>query len=113
MYRRPAYLLGLSFALAAGCQGSDRVMGAPTSGVSETRTLAEMLPNIKKSLTPPLAEQAFGSPDQRTGSGLVILVYNVEDDRRVNLSFPGPAALISNAFVQEKNGGTTPIPLLD
>lgn len=88
-------------------------MGAPTSGVVEARTLAEMLPHIKKSLTPPITEQTFGSPDQRTGSGLVILVYNVENDRKVNFSFPGPTALITGAFVQEKNGGTTPIPLLD
>src|SRR5215210_178545 len=113
MIRRLTYLLVLSLALVPGCKGSDQVMGAPTSGVSETRTLAEMLPSIKKSLTPLLAEQAFGQPDQRTGSGLVILVYNVESDRKVNLSFPGPTALITNAFVQEKNGGTTPIPLLD
>jgi hypothetical protein len=113
MYRRLTYLLGISLVLAVGCKGGDRVVGAPTSGVAETRTLAEMLPNIKKSLTPPLTEQTFGRPDQTAGSGLVILIYNVENDRKVNLAFPGPTALITNAFVQEKNGGTTPIPILD
>jgi hypothetical protein len=72
-----------------------------------------MRPELKKSLTPTLAEQTFGPPDQRAGSGLIIYIYNVEDGRKVNLAFPGPSALISFASVQEKNGGTTDIPLLD
>ena len=116
MVRRLTYALGLSLALAtAGCKGADPVVGVPTAGGggSESRTLAQMRPEIKKSLTPILSEQTFGPPDQKAGSGLIIYIYNVEDGRKVNLAFPGPTALISFASVQEKTGGTTEIPLLD
>ena len=115
MIRTLTYVLCFSLALTAvGCQGNDRVVGAPTfGGGADTRTLDDMRPNIKKSLTPTIAEATFGPPDQRTGSGLVILVYNVDNGRKVNLAFPGPTALISYASVQEQNGGTTTIPLLD
>jgi hypothetical protein len=116
MIRRITFAFGLSLALlASGCKGGDRVVGAPTAGggSSEARTLAGMKPDLKKSLTPILAEQTFGPPDQKAGSGLIIYIYNVEDGRKVNLAFPGPTALISFASVQEKNGGTTDIPLLD
>jgi hypothetical protein len=98
---------------ATGCKGSDAVVGAPTEGYSQTRTLAEMLPSIKKSLTPPLTETTFGQPDAKSGSGLIIYTYLVDGGKKVNLFFPGPTALISNANLQETNGSTTPIPLLD
>ena len=116
MTRRLTFALVLSLALLApGCKGGDGVAGAPAAGggASESRTLAEMRPELKKSLTPILAEQTFGPPDQRAGSGLIIYIYNIEEGRKVNLAFPGPTALISFASVQEKNGGTTDIPLLD
>jgi hypothetical protein len=116
MIRRLTYALGLSLALAAaGCKGADPVVGMPTAGGggSESRKLAQMMPELKKSLTPTLSEQTFGPPDQKAGSGLIIYIYNVEDGKKVNLAFPGPTALISYAFVQEKSGGTNPLPLLD
>ena len=113
MIRRLSLALGLSLALAAaGCKGSENVMGAPITG-SEGRTLASMLPDIKKSLTPQIAEEKFGLANTALGSGLIIFVYNVEDGKKVNLAFPGPTALISYASWSDKNGVTTDIPLRD
>ena len=113
MVRRLTLALGLSLALAAaGCKGSENVTGAPLTG-SEGRTLASMLPDIKKSLTPQLAEEKFGVANAALGSGLIIFVYNVEDGKKVNLAFPGPSALISYASWSDRNGATTDIPLRD
>ena len=113
MIRRLSFALVLSLALAAaGCQGTENVMGTP-SGVVEGRTLASMLPEIRKSLTPQIAEEKFGNANTALGSGLVILVYNVEDGKKVNLAFPGPTALISYASWTDKSGAVTDIPLRD
>ena len=113
MIRRLTFALGLASALAfTGCQGTEDVMGIPSSGVAG-RTLQSMLPDIKKSLTPALAEEKFGVANQAVGSGLIIFVYNVEDGKKVNLAFPGPTALISYASWTDKSGNVTAIPLLD
>ncbi len=113
MIRRLSFALGLSLALvAAACNGADNVIGTP-SGLIEGRTLASMLPEIKKSLTPPLAEEKFGIANTALGSGLIILVYNVEDGKKVNLAFPSPTGLISYASWTDKTGVTTDIPLKD
>jgi hypothetical protein len=45
------------------------------------------------------------------GGGSVLFIYNVENGQKVNLSFPNPTDPISFANLQDKNGGTTPIPL--
>ena len=109
--------LGIAFCLsvallAPACKGTENVMGTPISG-QEGRTLESMRPYIKKSLTAPQAELTFGPPDAGSGGSQVLFIYNVEDGRRVNLAFPNPTDPISLAWVQEKNGGTTPIPLTD
>jgi hypothetical protein len=72
-----------------------------------------MLPLIKKSLTPLLTEQTFGVPDARSGTGPISYVYNVEDQKKVNLIFPGPTATISFASLQDRNGVSTPITIGD
>ena len=72
-----------------------------------------MLPLIRKSLTPLLTEQTFGAPDARTGTGPINFVYNVEDQKKVNLTFPGPTDTISFASVQDRNGVSTPITIAD
>jgi len=113
MIRSLTLALGLAFAFAAGgCQGTENVTGSPASA-PEGRTLASMLPDIRKSLTPQLAEEKFGVANTALGSGLVILVYNVEDGKKVNLAFPGPAALISYASWTDRSGAVTNIPLRD
>ncbi len=112
MIRRLSFALTLSLALAAACHGTDFVTGTP-SGIVEGRTLASMLPEIKKSLTPALAEEKFGPATTAVGSGLIIFVYNVEEGKKVNLAFPSPTGLISYASWTDKTGVTTDIPLKD
>jgi hypothetical protein len=96
--------------LAPGCRGADPVVGTPITGQPD-RTYASMLPFIKKTLTAPSAELVFGAPDQAIGGGSVLFIYNVENGQKVNLNFPSPTDPISFANLQDKNGGTTPIPL--
>jgi hypothetical protein len=112
MIRRFAIALILSLGMVgSGCKGTENVVGTPMGG-GEGRTLSSMRPFITKSLTAPQAELTFGRPDAGESSSQVVLfIYNVEDGRKVNLSFPNPTDPISLAWVQEKNGGTTPIPL--
>jgi hypothetical protein len=74
----------------AACNGSSNPAAA-----SEARTVASMLPKITSSLTPAGAEAAFGKPDETTGSGLLIYVYNAEAGKKVYLSFPGYAPIVS------------------
>ena len=114
MIRRLGIALCFSLALfAPACKGTENVSGTPLGG-QEGRTLAGMLPFITKSLTAPAAELTFGRPDAGSGSTQgVLFIYNVEDGKKVNLSFPNQTDPISLAWVGEKNGGTTPITLKD
>ena len=113
MIRRLSTALILSLALLApACKGTENVVGTPIGG-QVGRTYESMRPFIKKSLTAPQAELTFGRPDAGSGGGQVLFIYNVEDGKRVNLAFPNPTDPISFASLQDKNGGTTPIPLLD
>jgi len=115
MIRRLTYALGLSLALAAaGCKGTEHVAGTPAGGGgTEGRTLASMLPLITKTLTPQLAEERFGLPNTGSIGNPMILVYNVEEGRKVTLGFPNSTSLISYASWQDKNGVITEIPLRD
>ena len=111
MNRKFGIALILSLGLVApACKGTENVTGAPIGG-QEGRTLASMLPFITKSLTAPAAELTFGRPDDGASGASVIFIYFVENGRKVNLNFPNPTDPISLAWIQEKNGGTTPIPL--
>jgi hypothetical protein len=113
MIRRLTFVLCLAlFLLAPGCKGTDNVVGNPAGG-PESRTLASMLPFITKSLTAPQAELTFGRPDAAASSGSILFIYNVENGQKVNLGFPNPTDPISFANLQDKNGGTTPIPIKD
>ncbi|MEO8561663.1 MAG: hypothetical protein ABI601_06285 [bacterium] len=49
---------------------------------------------LTRSLTPASAEAAFGAPDERTGSGLIIYVYRAEAGKKVYLGFPGFAPIV-------------------
>ena len=52
-------------------------------------------------------------PDGRTGTGPINYVYNVEDQKKVNLTFPSSTATISFASLQDRNGVSTPITIAD
>ena len=112
MIRRLSIAFSLAFLLAgAGCKGTEQVMGTPKTGQGE-RTLASMQPFITKSLTAPVAELTFGRPDGGEGGAQVLFIYNIEEGRKVNLRFPNQTDPISSAWVQEKNGGVTPLQIL-
>lgn len=105
-----ALALALSFGMAACDTGG--VTGNPITGGGSTRTLASMLPLIKTSLTPTLAEQEFGLPDQRTLAPPIILTYNVENSSKVSLGFPDISSTIQTATLTDKSGTVTTLPIL-
>jgi hypothetical protein len=107
-----AYCLCLSIA-AAGCTTAPDVPSQAGGGQTATRTLASMLPLITKSLTPLLTEQTFGPPNAKSGTGPISYVYNVEDQKKVSLIFPSSTATISFASVEDRNGVSTPITIVD
>lgn len=112
MLRNRALLLFLALALGVGgCKGKE-VTGNPTSQ-TEFRTLASMLPFLTKSLTAAKAEEKFGLPNQLTNSGVLVYIYDVEDDKKVSLVFPLDGGVISFARLQDRNGVSQLLPLLD
>lgn len=114
MMRRFSIVFCLGLALAApGCTTDPDVPSQPGGGDTATRTLASMLPFIRKSLTPVLAEQTFGPPDAKSGTAPVNYVYAIEDQKKVNLTFPNLTATITFASVQDRNGVSTPITIAD
>jgi hypothetical protein len=106
--------MALAFALSLGMTACDRggVTGNPITGDGTSRTLDSMRPLIKSSLTPALAEQAFGFPDQRTQVPPIILIYNVENSSKVTLGFPDMVSTITTATLTDKSGTVTTLPIL-
>lgn len=106
--------MALALALALGVAACDRggVTGNPITGDGTSRTLSSMLPEIKASLTPTLAEQVFGFPDQRTLVPPIILTYNVENSSKVSLGFPDISSKIQTATLTDKSGTVTTLPIL-
>ena len=114
MNRRLSIAFSLCLLLApAACTTEADVPSQAGGGETATRTLASMLPLIKKSLTPVLAEQTFGPPDGKSGTGPVNYVYAIEDQKKVNLTFPSLTETITFASVQDRNGVSTPITIAD
>jgi hypothetical protein len=110
-YLRP---LALALALSTGALGckSEDMAGNPSSTLG-TRTYANMLPYITKSLTPTLAEEQFGFPDAKQIAGTIVYVYNVEEQKKVSLGFPGPGQTISFATLTLPGATPMPIPIAD
>jgi len=97
--------------LLAGCKGTEHVTGTPTNA-TEFRTLASMQPYITKTLTVQKAQEQFGNPNARTTAGEIVLVYNVEDSKKVNLGFPSLAGQILFARLSDKSGASTDLQIL-
>ena len=72
---------------------------------SEMRDLSYFEKRLTKTLTPALAVKAFGEPNGRTGSGLIIYIYILDDGRELWMGFPGYAP-IAYAKVRSKDGST-------
>ena len=113
MHRRLSLACLCLLLATAGCTTDPDVPSQAGGGETATRTLASMLPLIRKSLTPVLAEQNFGPPDGKTGTGPINYVYAIEDQKKVNLTFPSATETISFASVQDRNGVSTPITIVD
>ena len=97
--------------LLAGCKGTEHIEGTP-SNLTEFRTLSSMEPYITRSLTPRTAQEQFGNPDARTTVGEIVLVYNVENERKVNLGFPSLEGQIVFARLSDKTGASTDLTIL-
>ena len=114
MPRRIVLALCLAFtASLVACKGTENVTGTPIGGGNETRTLASMTPLITKTLTVTSAETAFGFPNARTTTPPIVLVYLVEDGKKVSLGFPDVVSVISFAQVTDKLGIVTNLTILD
>ena len=107
---RHALFIAFPF-LLAGCKGTENIQGTPSS-LTEFRTLASMQPFITRSLTAQKAQEQFGNPNARTTVGEIVLVYNVENEKKVNLGFPSLEGQIVFARLSEKTGESTDLPIL-
>ena len=102
-------LLGLSL-LAAACQHSSEDRPNTPAELVRKRPLAEYERLLDKQLTPELARARFGAPDQITGSGLRIYVYDLDLGQQLWLGFPGDAPIVY-ARVRHTDGSTTDLVL--
>jgi hypothetical protein len=57
-----------------------------------------------------MARSQFGSPDEITGSGLLIYKYRLGDGPTLWLGFPGEAAIVY-ARLESKDGTFSDLPL--
>ena len=100
-------LFALSIALAtASIEACNR--GSTTS--VDQRPLSAFERYLTRDLTPTSARARFGTPDEVTGSGLIIYKYRVDGGRTLWLGFPGEAA-ISYARLESKDGTFTDLTL--
>ena len=95
----------------AGCKGTEHIVGTPTNA-TEFRTLASMQPYITKALTVQKAQEQFGNPNAKTTAGEIVLVYNVEDSKKVNLGFPSLEGPILFARLSDKTGASSDLTIL-
>ena len=95
--------------LSAGTISSNACSRTPTSSRDE-RALSAFQPFLTRMLTPASARTQFGSPDEVTGSGLIIYKYRVDHGRTLWLGFPGEAAIVY-ARLENKDGTFTDLPL--
>jgi hypothetical protein len=107
---RHALLIAFPF-LLAGCKGTENIQGTP-SPLTEFRTLSSMQPFITRSLTQKTAQEIFGNPNAKSTSGEIVLVYNVENEMKVNLGFPSLEGQIVFARLSDKTGASTELTIL-
>lgn len=91
---------------ACSTESADNAQDQP----SADRTLAMFTAGLSRDLTPSRAVELFGSPDEVTGSGLIIYIYRLNDGQSVWLGFPGKSP-ISYAQVHDQDGAATDLPL--
>jgi hypothetical protein len=74
------------------------------------RTLELFKKTLNKTMTPAKAVAAFGEPDRKLGSGLIIYEYGLDDGGKVRLGFPGFDKILYAKHVK-KSGETGDIPV--
>jgi predicted methyltransferase len=74
------------------------------------RTLGFFQKTLDKTLTPVKAIAAFGEPDRKLGSGLMIYEYDLDDGSVVRLGFPGFEKLLYAKHIK-KGGASEDIPV--
>ena len=102
-------LLGISL-FASACQRAPDEQQPTPAELVRKRPLAEYERLLDKQLTPALARTRFGAPDQITGSGLRIYIYDLDLGQQLWLGFPGDAPIVY-ARVRHTDGSTTDLTL--
>jgi hypothetical protein len=74
------------------------------------RTLDQFKKTLDKAMTPAKAVAAFGEPNRKLGSGLIIYEYDLDDGTKIRLGFPGFAP-IQYAHHVQKDGKFIVIPV--
>jgi hypothetical protein len=77
---------------------------------AKMRTLKHFQKTLDKTFTPAKAVVAFGEPDRKPGSGVLIYEYDLDDGSKVRLIFPGFAP-IEYAHHVHKDGKFVVIPV--
>ena len=99
----------LGFLVVALCIALGACEQQPTSPV-RARTIDAFEPHLTAGLTPADARRLFGAPDEETGSGLRIYIYQLEGNRELWLGFPGDAP-ITYAHLKTADGAITDLVL--
>jgi len=107
---RHALLIAIPF-LLAGCKGTENIQGTPSS-LTEFRTLSSMQPFITKTHCSKTAQEIFGNPNAKAMGGEIVLVYNVENEKKVNLGFPSLEGQIIFARLSDKTGESVELQIL-
>jgi SAM-dependent methyltransferase len=74
------------------------------------RTLEEFQSKLDKAMTPAKAVTAFGEPDRKKGSGLILYEYDLDDGSMVRLGFPGLDKLLYARHIK-KGGDSEDLPV--
>jgi hypothetical protein len=121
-YHQVAYMLsarGEFFATGSNIQEKDGKLNRDRAGEvvfwqtmkpATKRTLDSFKKALDKAVTPAKAVAAFGEPDRKLGSGLIIYEYDLDDGSKVRLGFPGFDKILYAKHIK-KGGQTEDIPV--
>jgi hypothetical protein len=74
------------------------------------RTLQHFQQTLDKTFTPAKTVAIFGEPDVKTGSGLIIYLYDLDDGTRIRLGYGGYQPILYAHHIQ-KDGKVVVIPV--
>lgn len=121
-YHQIAYMLsakGEFFATGSNIREKDGKLNRDRAGEvvfwqtmkpSTKRMLELFKQKLDKTMTPAKTVATFGEPDVKTGSGLIIYIYDLDDGTKMRLGFPGFAP-IQYAHHVQKDGKFVVIPV--